>query len=226
MIKPGLIVSCQSEGKDPFNNPRSLALFAKAAEMGGAVAIRSEGIKKTRRIMNSISIPVIGLVKGLFEDGYVRITRSEKEVADLINIGIKIIAIDATTRPACGFNSGPDFIRYIKKKYNILVMADVSCLNDAILSEQVGADFVSTTLSGYTPDTSSKDQNKPDFDLVSRVVEYLNIPVFGEGRINSAMDVKRMKDLGVYGVVIGSAITRPRIITQRFAKAFSKSELK
>jgi N-acylglucosamine-6-phosphate 2-epimerase len=55
-------------------------------------------------------------------------------------------------------------------------------------------------------------------------VERLNIPVFGEGRVNSAIDVKKMKDMGVYGVVVGSAITRPRIITQRFAKAFNNDE--
>jgi len=224
LIKPGIVVSCQSEGNDPFNNPKSLALFAQAAEMGGAVAIRSEGIKKTRQIIHSISIPVIGLVKGFFEDGYVRITRSEKEVVDLINIGCKVVAIDATSRPACGFDSGPEFIGFIKRKYDILVMADISCLKDAILSEQVGADFVSTTLSGYTPDTASMDHSKPDFDLVSMTVERLHIPVFGEGRVNSAIDVKRMKDKGVYGVVVGSAITRPRIITQRFAKAFNNDE--
>jgi len=224
LIKPGIVVSCQSEGNDPFNNPKSLALFAKAAEMGGAVAIRSEGIIKTRQILSTVTIPVIGLMKGLFEDGYVKNTRKEKEVLDLINIGTKIIAIDATARPACGFDSGTEFIGHIKRKYDILVMADVSCMNDAILSELAGADYVSTTLSGYTPDTASKDQSNPDFDLVSIAVERLNIPVFGEGRVNSAIDVKRMKDLGVYGVVVGSAITRPRLITQRFARAFNNDE--
>lgn len=34
-LRGEMIVSCQAEGKDPFNKPEYVALFAQAAIMGG-----------------------------------------------------------------------------------------------------------------------------------------------------------------------------------------------
>ncbi|MBN2571857.1 MAG: N-acetylmannosamine-6-phosphate 2-epimerase, partial [Ignavibacteriales bacterium] len=50
-LKGGLIVSCQAERNSPFNSPKGLTMFAKAAKIGGAVGIRSEGIEKTKMII-------------------------------------------------------------------------------------------------------------------------------------------------------------------------------
>ena len=52
--KKCFVVSCQSEGDDPFNTPSGVSLFAKAAEMGGADAIRSEGLAKTKKILTTV----------------------------------------------------------------------------------------------------------------------------------------------------------------------------
>ena len=50
-LKKCIIISCQSEGNDPFNaDPEYMALFAKAAEMGGAKGIRTQGIEKLKAI--------------------------------------------------------------------------------------------------------------------------------------------------------------------------------
>ena len=68
--KNSLIVSCQAEGDDPFNNIEGVTLFARAAEMGGADCIQSEGVAKTKSIIKNVNIPVIGLVKNYYEDGY------------------------------------------------------------------------------------------------------------------------------------------------------------
>lgn len=46
--------------------------------------------------------------------------------------------------------------------------------------------------------------------------------VIAEGNINTPEKVRRVMDLGVYSVVVGSAITRPQIITKQFVEALKK----
>ena len=60
-LKHGLIVSCQSEGEDPFNRPEYMALFARAAEMGGACGIRARQPENVRAVRAAVSLPVIGI---------------------------------------------------------------------------------------------------------------------------------------------------------------------
>lgn len=217
-LKGNLIVSCQAEGDSPFNSPEVVTMFAKAAIMGGAAAIRSEGIAKTKMIIEQTNVPVIGLVKSKFEDGSVRITGTFKDVEDLISIGTHIIAIDGTFRLRENF-SGPDFIRQIKTKFNCLVMADIAKEDEAVACEEAGADLISTTLNGYTPETISDKTKEPNFDLVNQLVNKVKTPVVAEGRINSPEAAKRMIELGAFAVVVGTAITRPQVVTSWYVDA-------
>ena len=57
-----------------------------------------------------------------------------------------------------------------------------------------------------------------DFELLEKLVKNLERPVFLEGRVWSPDDVKRAFEIGAYAVVIGSAITRPHLITRRFVE--------
>ena len=50
-------------------------------------------------------------------------------------------------------------------------------------------------------------------------------PVIGEGNINTPQKVKRVMELGVYSVVVGSAITRPQLITKTFTDALKEGNL-
>ena len=43
--------------------------------------------------------------------------------------------------------------------------------------------------------------------------------VIAEGNINTPEKVKRVMQLGVFSIVVGSAITRPQLITKSFANA-------
>ena len=221
-LKNGLVVSCQAEAGSPFNSPEGVKLFAEAAVLGGAVGIRSEGIKKTAAIINAVNIPVIGLVKTKFEDGTVCITGSTKSVNDLIEIKSNIIAIDGTFRLREKL-TGPEFIKKIKNDLNPIIMADVSTLEEGLECAEAGADCISTTLSGYTPETKNKYAAGPDFELVENLVAKLSIPVFAEGRINTPADAARMIELGAWGVVAGTAITRPNIITEWYVREIAKS---
>jgi len=223
-LKGGLIVSCQAEADDPFNSPIGVTLFAKAAVMGGAYGIRSEGIEKTKMILSNVSVPVIGLTKSTFEDGSVKITGSMKEVKSLIEIGCHVIAIDGTMRLREGV-SGPDFISHVKEKYKTIIMADVSTLEEGIACVEAGADCISTTLSGYTSETRDLNNGKPDFELLKNLVRRIKKPVFAEGRYNTPSDCVQAIKLGAWAVVVGTAITRPRVVTSWFVEAIEKAAL-
>lgn len=211
-----LIVSCQAEGQDPFNSPENIALFARAAEMGGAAAIRSCGIEKTAEIIRRVSLPVIGLTKDSFPDGWVRITRSEEYVVKLFDAGCVMVAVDGTLRISNGM-TGPAFISEMKKMTGKLILADISTLEEALACEAAGADALSTTLSGYTPETSEQNAGEPDLELTAVLTERSRLPVFAEGRITRPEQALQALRYGAHSVVVGSAITRPRVITSRFA---------
>lgn len=214
-LKGGMIVSCQAEGDDPFNaDPEYMALFARAAEMGGAIGIRTQGIEKLKAIKRAVNLPVIGLLKSLFPDGTVCITGSFKEVEQLIEAGSDIVAIDGTFRKRDGL-TGPEFIREVKNRYGCVVLADIATYAEARACEEAGADCVSTTLNGYTPDTL-QFHDGPNYDVLKECVDGLSIPVFAEGRYNTPADAGRAMGLNAYAVISGTAITRPRVITQWF----------
>ena len=221
-LKNGMIVSCQAEGDDPFNaDPKYMALFARAAEMGGAIGIRTQGIAKLEAIKHATMLPVIGLLKSQFEDGTVRITGSFAEVEQLINSKSDIVAIDGTFRERDGL-TGPEFIREVKKRYGCLVLADIATYEEAKACEEAGADCVSTTLNGYTPNTL-QFHDGPNYDVLEDCVKGLSIPVFAEGRYNTPAEAGKAMELGAYAVISGTAITRPRVITQWFVTEINKA---
>jgi len=220
-LKNSIIVSCQSEGDDPFNeNPEYMALFARAAEKGGAKGIRTQGIEKIKAIKRAVCLPIIGLLKSKYEDGTVLITGSFNEVEQLISAGCDIIAIDGTFRTREGL-TGPSFIKEVKKNYGCIVLADIATYEEAIACEKAGADCISTTLNGYTPNTLQFN-NGPNFDLLKTIVKDVIKPVFAEGRYNTPAEARKAIQLGAYAVITGTAITRPRVITSWFVDAIKE----
>ena len=224
-----LIVSCQAEGDSPFNSPEAIAMFARVAEQNGAAAIRTEGVAKTRKIVETVSLPVIGLVKTQFPDGTVCITGSFQAVEDLLSSGCHIVAIDGTlrSRPAPDSNlTGPEFIRAVKQRYNCTVMADISTDADAAACIAAGADCLSTTLSGYTPETATLPRDRPNLDLLARLARTHDIPIFAEGRFNSPDWAAKAIAAGAWAVVVGTAITRPGTITKWYVEAVTAAASK
>ena len=217
-LKGGMIVSCQAEGDDPFNaNPEYMALFACAAEMGGAIGIRTQGIEKLKAIKRATKLPVIGLLKSQFPDGTVCITGSFNEVEQLIAAGSDIVAIDGTFRKREGL-SGPEFIKEVKQRYGCIVLADIATYAEAKACEEAGADCISTTLNGYTPDTL-QFHDGPNYEVLKECVEGLSVPVFAEGRYNTPAEAGKAMKLAV---ISGTAVTRPRVITQWFVNEIKK----
>ena len=96
-------------------------------------------------------------------------------------------------------------------------MADISTLEEGINCANLGADIISTTLAGYT-DESGEAGDTPDFELLEKLVKTIDKPVILEGRIWAPEEVEKAFELGAHCVVIGSAITRPQLITKRFCQ--------
>ena len=94
-------------------------------------------------------------------------------------------------------------------------MADIATYDEAMYCAELGVDIISTTLSGYTQESLS-DSDTPDFELLQKIVENTDVPVILEGRIWEPSQVDKAFEFGAHCVVIGSAITRPQLITKRF----------
>lgn len=212
-VKGNLIVSCQALEDEPLHGSSIMAKMALAAEMGGAAAIRANGYQDIKAIRTVTNLPIIGLVKQNYIDSEIYITPTKKEVDELIQAGVSIIALDATSRKRPNGESLTELITYIKKK-KVGVMADVSTAEEGLKAEKLGVDCIGTTLSGYTHYSSQQDG--PDYYLVERLVKNVSVPVIAEGKYWTPEEALHALVLGAHAVVVGSAITRPQLITKRF----------
>ena len=208
-----LIVSCQADETSPFNAPEFVRALALAALQGGAQGLRLEGTANIRAVRPVTQLPIIGLIKrrGAFEHIY--ITPEPGDVAATAEAGADIVAFDATLRERP--TSAAELVHEIHA-HGLVALADVATVKDAEHALSVGADLVSTTLSGYTD--SSPHQDGPDFELISALAAQ-NINPLAEGRIRTPAEAAEALRRGAYAVVVGGAITRPELLTARFATA-------
>ncbi len=219
-IKGGLIVSCQALKDEPLYSSFIMSKMAYAAKEGGAVGIRANTPEDIREIKKSVDLPIIALYKQDYPDSPIYITPTEKEVELLMEVSPEIIALDATNRLRPGGISLDEFFRKLRKRYpDQLFMADCATYEEGIHAEEIGFDIVGTTLSGYTEDTQGI--NLPNLPLIKRLSETLQVPLIAEGGIWEVDDLKMVMKEKVHAVVIGSAITRPKEITERYVKALS-----
>jgi N-acylglucosamine-6-phosphate 2-epimerase len=217
-IKGGLIVSCQALETEPLYDSYIMSKMAWAAYLGGAVGIRANTVVDIKAIKEKVDLPVIGIIKQVYDDSDVYITPTMKEVDALVEIGCEIIAVDATDRLRPNGVTFEEFFTEVRAKYpNQLFMADTSCFDEGKKAEELGFDLIGTTMAGYTPYT--KGTSLPDFTLMKRYVTELNTPVIAEGGIWVPEQLKEAIDIGVHAAVVGTAITRPMDITKHFINA-------
>jgi N-acylglucosamine-6-phosphate 2-epimerase len=218
----GLIVSCQAYPGDPLYGAGIMAKMALAAKQGGAVGIRANGREDIASIKAAVDLPVIGIVKRTYPDSDIYITPTLREVQEIGEAGADMIALDATARPRPNGETLAELVAYIHDVLNLPVMGDVSTLEEAVQAQTLGIDVVAPTLAGYTPYTAMTDG--PDWALLDAMLRELRIPVIAEGRIWTPEDARRAFRSGCRNVVVGTAITRPEWITERFAKGMAGEE--
>lgn len=224
-LRNKVIVSVQAQDTEPLNKPEHLLAMSLSVINGGAAALRLCSVKNIKYICKKVGVPIIGLTKTEptpinFLDA-VFITPTIKDTKELLKTGIECIAIDGTSRKRVDGSTLKDQIDLIKEE-DRLVVADIPTFEDGMNASELGADIVSTTLSGYTKETRHKLNEGPDFELLSQLSKESPVPIILEGRIWSIEDVKTAFEMEAFAVIIGTAITRPHLITKRFVSATPK----
>ena len=218
-----LIVSCQALPEEPLRSSFIMGRMALAAKEGGACGIRANSREDIAEIRKNVDLPIIGIVKRDYPDCPVRITPTLREVEELMEVKPELIATDATCRIRPDGRSLAEFYACVREKYpGQLLMADCSTLEEMLYADELGFDFIGTTLVGYTKESSGYRIEANDFELIRRAVGTLRHPVIGEGNIDTPGKARRVMELGVYSVVVGSAITRPQLITKAFTDALKE----
>ncbi|AST90857.1 MULTISPECIES: N-acetylmannosamine-6-phosphate 2-epimerase [Sutcliffiella] len=209
-----LIVSCQALPDEPLFGSEHMAKMALAAKVGGAAAIRANSVVDIVAIKEATGLPIIGLIKQDYSNSPVYITPTKTEISALIDANVDVIALDATIQERPNKESLEELVAYIRNKSDCLIMGDISTFEEGIAAEKAGVDMLSTTLSSYTPYT--KDRMIPDLPLLEELAKKATIPVIAEGNISTPEEAAKALELGAFAVVVGSAITRPQIITKQF----------
>lgn len=219
-LKGKVVVSCQAMPSEPLYLEKCMAAMMKSVVKGGAGGLRVAGARDVKNAKHLFDVPVIGLTKpDIIPSNWqeiVYITPTLKEVIELVEAGADIIAFDGTMRERPNGAKLEELIKYVKIN-NRISMADISTLEEGLNAEKLGANILSTTLSGYTQFSQNRG-NGPDFELLKQLVDNTNLPVVLEGRIWEPEEVDKAFELGAHCVVIGSAITRPQLITKRFVQ--------
>jgi N-acylglucosamine-6-phosphate 2-epimerase len=217
----GLIVSCQAPPGSPVRQPIVMAAMAAAAVAGGAVGIRANGAEDVAAIRAIVEVPIVGLFKQLDDAGTQWITPDFDAARAVVDAGCDIVAVDATLRTS---RLGPPpaaLIEEIRTRLGVPVLADVDSVPAGLAAQEAGADAVASTLSGYTSERGVHD-GQPDIALVEQLTAAVSRPVIAEGRYQTPAQVNEAFAAGAYAVVIGTAITDPLALTERYTASIHR----
>ena len=225
-LENGLIVSCYADWSiNPYmDDDTAISCVARSVVAGGATAVRTN-LAHVKAIREAVDVPLIGIQKIYRGDDKespdFRITPTMKEVDALVEAGADGIAIDGTKRERYDDTLLDVFIKQIKEKYpDLILVADISTLEEGLFCYQNGVDIVGTTLSGYTPYSKNPikfgtvPQPDPDYELISDLRKAGVEKVIAEGRVNDGFKMRKCLDAGAYAVVIGTSISEPAKIVK------------
>jgi N-acylglucosamine-6-phosphate 2-epimerase len=224
-----MVISCQASKGEPLCHPDHILALALSGINGGAGALRLEGTENVAHVRRAVDklypsgMTIVGLTKAEIAEeeklSSVYITPTYDDCAALASAGADIIALDATTRKRGDGMTLAQTIEKIHDQLGLAVWADCATIADGLAANAAGADIVSTTLYGYTAETALPKDAGPGFVLLGQFIEQLKSPVILEGRVWHPEELTRAFEMGAHAVVVGSAITRPQLITERFVAA-------
>ena len=191
-LKGKLIVSCQALENEPLHSSFIMGRMALAAKEGGAMGIRANTKEDIKEIQANVDLPIIGIVKRNYEGSSVYSTPTMKEVDELMEVGPEIIAVDATGALRPGNVTLDDFFYSIKEKYpNQLLMADCSTIDEAVHADELGFDFIGTTMVGYTDQSKNDKIEANDFEILRVIHSKVKNRIIAEGNINTPEKIKK-----------------------------------
>lgn len=218
-LRGGLVVSCQARPGNPLHDPEAMAMMARAAEQGGARGLRVESVPDIVAVQRVSTLPIIGIRKIESGDSPVVITPTRATAREILGTGLDYVAVDATNRPRPQGETMREVVREIHR-HGAIALGDLATLDDLGPALRAGIDAVGTTLSGYTAESSAREE--PDFDFLRALVRLSPVPVYAEGRFWTPEQAVQAFALGASFVVIGTAITNPMAITSRFVSAINR----
>ncbi len=224
-LELGLYISCQPAfGNEEFYDFEFIKRFALASEYGGAKAIRIEGLDNIKKLQEFINIPIIGLIKKGKENNLKerRITPCFEDINKLYNVGTKIIAVDFTLREGCNKIYYQNLMKKVRSNFSdIKILADISTIEEAIIAEDSKVDYISSTLVGYTYNT--KNEIIPNFTILKKMKKHISLPYIAEGGFETSDQIIKALSYSIHGLVIGTAITRPHVMTSKYSKLWEKN---
>jgi N-acylglucosamine-6-phosphate 2-epimerase len=167
-----------------------------------------------------VDVPIFGIFKYDYPDSPIYITPTVTEARAIVEAGCDILTVQATHEPRPNGETLADFFHTLKHEFNLPIMADISTVEEGIAAAELGADFVATTMSGYTP--HSRKLPGPDFELIRELAASIAVPIIAEGRISTPEEARQVLEAGAHAVVVGSMITRPNHITAYFVAGMNK----
>jgi N-acylglucosamine-6-phosphate 2-epimerase len=185
--------------------PAVIAALAETAAMCGGCGVRIDGPTHIGAVRAAVSVPILGIWKRVHPGTDVYITPDFEAARAIADAGAHAIAVDATMRPRPGGASVDTLIGRVRQELGRPLVADVSAVDEGLRAADAGADFVATTLAGYTAGTAGLEG--PALDLVAALARRLTVPVICEGRLRAPDDVRRAFEAGAFAVVVGGAIT-------------------
>ena len=207
-LKRGLVVSSQAPDASPLCTTEVLGAMAVAAAEAGAQGLRLNSPEVVAYVRRRVKVPIIGIYKDYGYDVY--ITPTFSHAAKIAKAGADIVAVDATFRR----KGLKEFIARIHGELGVLVAADVSKAEEGDWAFECGADLAGSTLSGYV---GGKEPPKgPDIKLVAALARLGAGPVMAEGRYSTPEQVLKAFKAGAHCVCVGTAITRPDVLTKAF----------
>ncbi|WP_447873230.1 N-acetylmannosamine-6-phosphate 2-epimerase [Serratia fonticola] len=217
-----LIVSCQALPGEPLHGAAIMAKMANAAYLGGAGGIIANGAQDIAAIKAQVTLPVIGVLNRHYSDSTVCLTPTVADIHGLMVAEPDFISIETGFRPRPGGERLEDVLLEIRTHYpNVLLLAAVATLDEALLAQDLGYDGITTAMCSYTPESKGMYLIDDDYAHLKTLCHAVSLPVLAEGGINTPEQAAYALRCGAHSVVVGGAITRPQNITRAFVNGLS-----
>lgn len=186
-------------------------LVPKYPIIQGGMAVRVSMAKLAAAVANEGGIGVIAGSALKIDELKNEIKKAKEMTKGILGVNIMFAATDFFENVKASIEAGIDLIIYgagfsrdvfaVGKEYNVPIVPVVSSLKLAKIAEKLGAAAVVVEGANAGGHLGTDEDS---WDIVKEIKNALKIPVIGAGGVVNPEDVKRMLDLGLDGVQMGT----------------------